>query len=79
MKKLEKYQQYYDIIHGDKDYEKEAWLLEKAITKYASFPVRRILSFGCGTVGHEIFLAKHGYRVTGLDYSKEMLRTLYSK
>lgn len=79
MTRLKKYQRYYDIIHSDKDYKKEVIFLEKVIKKYSSLPPKSILSLGCGTCGHEILLAKEGYTITGIDYSKEMLNLASKK
>ena len=70
---LKKYQNYYDIIHGDKDYAGETESLIKAIKKYSVFQPINILSLGCGTCGHEVILAGRGYNIKGIDYSKIML------
>jgi SAM-dependent methyltransferase len=39
----------------------------------------RILDVGCGTGRHSIELAKRGYRMTGIDYSKAQLAKAVSK
>jgi len=62
----------YDLLYQDKDYAKEVKFLEGVFAKYALSP-STVLDLGCGTGGHALELAKRGYRITGVDRSKEML------
>lgn len=67
------YAEHYDRLYGDKDYEKECNLLEGLFQRHSPGPVRTVLDLGCGTGSHAIPLAERGYRVTGVDRSREML------
>ncbi len=71
---FEAYATYYDIIYRDKDYEAESVFLELIFSKYLSNAVRSILDLGCGTGGHALILAERGYKVAGVDLSREMLK-----
>jgi len=73
------YGKYYDLIYADKDYEKECDFIEKALREYSRFKPKKLLDAGCGTGGHAIRLAKRGYRVTGIDSSKTMIKTAREK
>jgi SAM-dependent methyltransferase len=63
----------YDLLYGEKDYEHECDLIEKAARHFDRLKLRRILDLGCGTGGHAIPLARRGYEVVGVDRSAEML------
>ncbi len=67
------YADQYDLLYGDKDYEAECDLIESVFHKHAQGPVKTILDLGCGTGNHALPLARRGYRVTGVDFSEEML------
>jgi SAM-dependent methyltransferase len=67
------YADQYDLLYGDKNYQAECDLLEKAFQRYAKSPIKTILDLGCGTGSHAIPLAKRGYKVTGVDCSADML------
>ncbi|MCJ7724601.1 MAG: class I SAM-dependent methyltransferase [Anaerolineales bacterium] len=67
------YADQYDLFYGDKDYESECDLLEKAFKRYSKEPVQSILDLGCGTGNHSIPLARCGYEVHGVDLSENML------
>jgi len=69
----EKYADAYDVLYQDKNYEKECDFLEALFEKY-NYKPKTILDLGCGTGGHAIILAKRGYKVTGIDQSKHMLK-----
>ncbi|MFC1937648.1 class I SAM-dependent DNA methyltransferase [Chloroflexota bacterium] len=70
MKSFERYAKYYDLIYGDKDYEKECDFVEVIFAKFSINLVRTILDGGCGTGGHALPLARRGYTVTGIDSSE---------
>lgn len=68
--------EHYDFIIeklGISQLEDEFWL--SAAKRFGS----PILEIGCGTGRLLLYLAKHGYQVTGLDYSKAMLDILDKK
>src|SRR6266567_477654 len=65
----------YDVLYQDKDYASECDLIERVFAEYAAGRrVRSVLDLGCGTGGHAVPLAEHGYEVVGVDRSAEMLR-----
>jgi SAM-dependent methyltransferase len=66
------YAKYYDLLYSDKNYRKEAAYINGLISKYSKNS-KNILELGCGTGIHAIELAKKGYRIDGVDSSKEML------
>ena len=70
------YANFYDNLYKDKDYKKECDYLEKIFNKYSPKKVKTILDLGCGTGSHDLILAKRGYQVTGLDFSKICLKWL---
>lgn len=72
------YANVYDYLYQDKDYEKECDFVEEIFKKRGK-RVKTILDLGCGTGGHAIVFAKHGYKVTGIDRSEEMLKTARRK
>ncbi len=76
---FQKYSNYYDAIYRDKDYKKEVDFLKQAITKYSPIKVEYILSLGCGTANHDILLAQDGYKIIGIDQSKEILEIAEKK
>lgn len=61
---------YYEI----KDYERECGALEKIFAKFNVEKPKSILDVGCGTGSHALILSDRGYRVTGIDISKVMVR-----
>jgi len=69
------YAKYYDLLYKDKNYQAEADYIKSLITKHAPTPkkVQTILDIGCGTGIHDEFLVKKGYKLTGIDLSKEMI------
>ena len=68
------YASLYDWMYsGEKDYEEEVLSLENLFSQHYKGPVRRILDMGCGTGGHALSLAEHGYDVTGVDASRAMI------
>ena len=68
-----RFARYYDLIyHGMVDYEGDVVFLENLFRRFRAAPTT-ILDLGCGTGNHALPLARRGYRVTGLDQSREML------
>lgn len=62
----------YDVLYSSKNYEQECDRLETAF-RAAPRKVHSVLDFGCGTGNHAVPLARRGYRVLGLDRSRQML------
>jgi SAM-dependent methyltransferase len=73
------YAQFYEALYRDKDYNAECDFLERIFTSYETAKVNRILDAGCGAGGHGLILAQRGYRVTGIDLSKEMIGLAQAK
>jgi SAM-dependent methyltransferase len=66
------YSQYYDLLYQDKDYAAEVDYIDNLIKKYSS-NTKTILDLGCGTGKHDALLCDKGYKVHGVDISKDML------
>ncbi len=66
------YSRYYDLLYRDKDYAAEAGYVHRLLEHYG-VPGNEILEFGSGTGKHGRLLAGHGYRVTGIERSAEMV------
>lgn len=73
------YSSSYDLIYREKDYDAECDLIEQIIKDNCKIPVQSILDLGCGTGNHSIRLAQRGYKVTGVDQSKDMLEIASEK
>jgi SAM-dependent methyltransferase len=67
------YAEQYDLLYQDKNYDAEVALLERLFRSHG-LQGTAVLDLGCGTGQHAIRLAQHGYDVTGVDRSPEMLR-----
>jgi len=81
MKRLVLYKQLaplYDSIYHWKDYEKEVGFLIRAFHKYR-IPEKNILEVAVGTGSHAVLLAKKGYKITGVDLNRDMLRIAKQK
>jgi cyclopropane fatty-acyl-phospholipid synthase-like methyltransferase len=61
---------YYEI----KDYKRDCDTLEKIFAKFKTKKPKNILDIGCGTGAHASILSDRGYRVTGIDVSRVMVR-----
>jgi SAM-dependent methyltransferase len=48
--------------------------MARVIRLFRKERVRRVLDLGCGSGRHTVLLARHGFRVTGMDVSPEGLR-----
>lgn len=66
------YSHYYDLIYSDKDYPVEASYIQRLLTRNG-IAEGDLLEFGCGTGKHGSLLAQSGYRVHGIERSKEMV------
>lgn len=73
------YAKFYDTLYEDKNYVAECDFLEHIFLRFATGRVQTILDLGCGTAGHALILADRGYKVTGVDRSKEMLEKAREK
>ncbi len=67
------YARYYDIIYKKKAYQKECVFIEELFKEFSPRELKTILDLGCGTGNHIVPFLESGYRVTGMDASKEML------
>lgn len=63
----------YDAFYAEKEYEAEAEALAQIFGEYGVQPGSQILDLGCGTGKHMEVLHHYGYRVVGVDASKDML------
>lgn len=73
MSVFQQYASYYNLLYKDKDYAGEAAYVHQLLQKHAP-SAQTLLEFGCGTGQHARYLARHGYRIHGIDQSAEMLR-----
>ena len=72
------YSNTYDLFYEQKNYIAECDFLENLFKKHSLYP-KSILDIGCGTGNHMIPLLDRGYKVSGIDQSKEMLRIASAK
>jgi SAM-dependent methyltransferase len=72
------YSTYYDLLYKDKDYAGEVRFVHETIARHRS-DARTVLNLGCGTGSHDLPLSGHGYTVTGVDMSPEMIAIARSK
>ena len=66
------YSRYYDLLYRDKDYDAETNYITELLERFG-VSGKRILEFGSGTGKHGRLLAAHGYEVTGIERSAEMV------
>jgi SAM-dependent methyltransferase len=64
----------YDLFYADKPYAEEAAFVHRCLNKLGASPAREILELACGTGQHAFELEKHGYRITAIDHSPDMLQ-----
>ena len=67
------YSRYYDLLYRDKDYAAEARYVHELVQQHHP-AARTMLDLGCGTGRHAQLLSQHGYTLTGVDLSEEMLK-----
>lgn len=72
------YAKYYDLIYKNKNYEGEVSYILQLIGQYRP-DTSTILDIGCGTGRHAMEFAKHGYEVTGIDSSAQMIEIAKQK
>ncbi len=73
MKNFNKYAQYYNLLYRSKNYEKEVDYVDSLIKRYSDRRNKTLLDIGCGTGNHDIWFAKKGYQVVGMDRAGEMI------
>jgi SAM-dependent methyltransferase len=73
MDRFGRYARYYDLLYKDKDYTGEAGYVDKLLKQYKP-AAANLLNLGCGTGKHDYVLARHGYHITGVDMSAEMVK-----
>ncbi|MCB9096161.1 MAG: class I SAM-dependent methyltransferase [Arcobacter sp.] len=67
------YSKYYDLMYEDKDYNNEVEYVDNLIKAINSDAVT-LLDLGCGTGKHAELFCEKGYKVHGVDLSREMLQ-----
>jgi len=72
MSYLGKHAEFYDLFYKDKPYYDEALYVADLIQRRCP-DARSVLDLGCGTGLRCLEMARHGYKVTGLDQSPAML------
>lgn len=68
----------YDRLTWDVPYEKVLTFYEALLSDVGARP-RTVVDLGCGTGSMAALLAQHGYRVTGVDLSEDMLIQAWEK
>ena len=74
----QKYSALYETIYAEKDYHREVECLRQILVGHSS-KVKTIINFGCGTGKHDVLLAEHGFLITGVDRSHDMLEIAKNK
>ena len=69
---------YYDLVHENKNYEKESAYINGLIQKYTP-GAKTILDIGCGTGNYAFAMQKLGYQVDGVDSSSQMIQIANGK
>jgi SAM-dependent methyltransferase len=68
-----RYASIYNLFYGDKNYEHETAYICSLLKRFEKNKTQSILDLGCGTGGHDIFLSREGFQVTGVDQSDKMI------
>jgi SAM-dependent methyltransferase len=71
---FEQYAPWYDLLYDDKDYASETLFVEQQLLRHHGVSSGALLDLGCGTGVHAVEFARHGWRVTGIDLSADMIR-----
>ena len=66
------YSKYYDLLYSDKNYQTEVDYICRLLDNYSQNKCK-ILEFGSGTGKHGSLLYEKGFKVTGIEKSKEMV------
>ncbi|MEM3062624.1 MAG: class I SAM-dependent methyltransferase, partial [Nitrososphaerota archaeon] len=75
---FEKYSEIYNLIYSDKDYNKETDYIVKKLQQY-NCKSKELLEYGSGTGVHGSLLVQKGYKVTGIEISKNMYQIAKSR
>jgi SAM-dependent methyltransferase len=75
---FEAYARYYDHFYADKDYAAEYDYIHGLIRQYAP-RAETLLDLGCGSGAHALLLAGKGFKVKGIDQSREQLKLAMQK
>lgn len=67
-----RYSNYYDLLYQDKDYVAESDYIAGVLERFGILG-QRVLEFGSGTGKHGKLLVEHGYQITGIERSPEMV------
>lgn len=68
------YAYYYNLFYGNKNYQSEANVINQLLKSHAKDKtIKTVLNIGCGTGRHDVELAKLGYKMTGIDFSEDMI------
>jgi SAM-dependent methyltransferase len=73
MSVFKEYSHYYNLLYKDKNYVGEADYIDSLIQKHSLTHSHTVLNLGCGTGKHDNLLAEKGYKMTGVDFSTDML------
>ena len=65
---------YYHILYKDRDMKEASAFMKRLVSFLELAPDATILDLACGRGRHSIYLNKLGYRVTGVDLSKENIQ-----
>lgn len=73
METFSSYAYYYNLVYRDKNYEAEAKSIQRIFREYQDNQIEKILSIGCGTGEHDIWMHQLGYKIKGIDSSPQMI------
>ena len=65
---------YYHMLYGHRDDKEACSFIDALVTELQPAPLSAMLDLGCGAGRHSKYLAKQGFRVTGLDLSAASIR-----